>query len=77
MVGKAIRCTAAYLDLAASGELARRAEQLLDERARHYCRVGWNSFEHWLAFESSGCQERDEQLYALAAEFAKHMAKGP
>ncbi|KPJ74898.1 MAG: hypothetical protein AMS14_04625, partial [Planctomycetes bacterium DG_20] len=64
-------------DKKVQGELARRAEQLLDERARHYCRVGWNSFEHWLAFESSGCQERDEQLYALAAEFAKHTAKGP
>ena len=59
-----------------AGDVVKRAEQFLDDRARHYLRVGYQASQHWLALASSGNHERDARLYALAAEIAKKSAKG-
>ena len=59
-------------------ELAKRADEYLIDRARHYCRTGWWTAEHWRAFAASGVHVRDEQLYSIAAEVAtnaKNVAK--
>jgi hypothetical protein len=49
-------------------ELARRAQDLLDERTRA---ILWARNRGWLWLPSSGWQKRDDQLYALCAEVAK------
>ncbi len=54
----------------AAGPLAQRIKDLLDVRARLYLRTRPNSPMHWVAFEGSGWQERDEELFALCAEVA-------
>ena len=55
----------------APGEVAQRVNDLLDERARHYLRTRAGSPMLWVAFEGSGWQERDEQLFRLCAEAAR------
>jgi hypothetical protein len=55
-------------------ELAARAEQLLDERTRA---IRWARNNGWLWFPSSGWQERDAKLYALAAEVAASQEANP
>jgi hypothetical protein len=56
---------------AAGGELAKKIEDLLDERARYYLRTRANQECNWLALECSAWQERDDRLLALCAEVAK------
>jgi len=63
-------------DKKVEGQLATRAEDLLLERARHYCRTGWGTRQHWLALAASGAHVRDEHLYAIAAASANSAAKG-
>jgi hypothetical protein len=53
------------------GDLSKRAAALLDERARYYLRARFPHVTCRLAFESSNWQQRDSQLFALAAEVAK------
>jgi glycosyl hydrolase family 123 len=55
----------------ATGDLAKRALDLLVTRARHYVRVGRGTWPQWMATESCGARDRDEQLYAIAEEIAK------
>jgi len=57
----------------ATGDLAQKIKDLLDVRARHYLRTraGGGVPLLWVAFEGSGWQERDEGLFALAAEVAR------
>ena len=57
------------------GELAARVAGLLDERARYNLRARLPQEANQLAFEASGWQERDDRLFALAAEVARG-AKG-
>lgn len=57
-------------------KLAARVEAHLTDRARHYCRTGWGTDDHWRAFAASGVHVRDHQLFTLAAEVEKHIAKG-
>jgi len=52
-------------------ELAKKCTDLLDERARYYVRTRPGRGSGWLAFESSGWYDRDDRLFALAAEVAK------
>ncbi len=51
--------------------LAAKINTLLDERARSYLRTRMGYDVLWKCFETSGWQERDDRLYALAAEVAK------
>ena len=60
-----------------SPDLAKRANALLTERARQYCRIGWQDRRQWMAFASGGVHERDQQLYAIAAEVAKAAKTAP
>jgi hypothetical protein len=53
------------------GELAERAERLLDERARYYLRACLPYVANRLSFECSNWQERDSRLFALAAEISR------
>jgi len=53
------------------GDLAKRAVALLDERARYYLRARFPHATCLLAYETSNWQQRDSQLFALAAEVAK------
>jgi hypothetical protein len=52
-------------------DLARRAVALLDQRARYYLRARFPHATCLLSYESSNWQERDDRLFALAAEVAK------
>ena len=58
----------------AAGDLAKRAEVLLEDRARHFAR-GTGSTVHAEAFASSGIQVRDDLLLAVAAEIQKAAPK--
>jgi hypothetical protein len=53
------------------GELAKRAECLLDARARYYLRACLPYATNRLSFECSNWQERDSRLFALAAEISR------
>ncbi len=53
------------------GALAARAKALLDERARYYLRTRPGQPASWWSFESSAWQDRDDRLFALAAEAGK------
>lgn len=60
------------------GDLAGRAAALLDQRARYYLRARFPHATCLLSYESSHWQQRDDDLFALAAEVAKAAdAKGP
>jgi hypothetical protein len=56
-------------------DLAKRATELLDERARLYLKTREAKWEPvtgpWAAFENSGWKDRDDRLLALCAEAAK------
>jgi len=56
-------------------DAAKRATELLDERARHYLKTREAKWEPvtgpWAAFENSGWKDRDDRLLALCAEAAK------
>jgi len=55
----------------AGADLAARVAKLLDERARYYVRTRRGQSGNWWSLESSAWQERDDALYALAAEAAR------
>ncbi|MGA2065867.1 MAG: glycoside hydrolase domain-containing protein [Thermoguttaceae bacterium] len=57
------------------GDLARRAAAVLDERARYYLRARFPHVTSLLSYETSNWQERDDRLFALAAEVAKTAGK--
>jgi hypothetical protein len=76
-----IQIEKALADPAARGklgaELAARCDQILDERTYAILRAGASGMAggakrnpYWWGFVGSGWQERDERLYALAAEVA-------
>ena len=48
---------------------AQKINDLLDERARYYCRARGNG-DNWLMLECSNWQARDDRLFALCAEVA-------
>jgi hypothetical protein len=54
-----------------SEDLNARIEAHLDERARSYLRTRIGQDIHWACFGASGWQERDDRLFALAAEVAR------
>jgi len=58
---------------AAAGELAKRIEDLLDERARYYLRAqeASRAGTRWRSLECSDWQGRDDRLFALCAEVAR------
>ena len=58
----------------AGGNVAKRAEALLEDRARHFAR-GTGSDVHCSAFASSGIQVRDDLLLAVAAEIQEAAPK--
>jgi hypothetical protein len=61
-----------------SDDLAKRAAALLDERARYYARsyfLDGAAINNGTAFLCSDWQERDRQLFALAAELARTTGK--
>jgi hypothetical protein len=61
-------------------ECSKRIGSLLDERARYYLRTRFTTATvrtNWLSIESSNWQERDDRLFALAAEVAHVSAKTP
>jgi hypothetical protein len=58
------------------GDLAKRIAAALDERARYYLRARFPHTTALLSFESSNWQERDDRLFALAAEAAEYTMPG-
>jgi len=52
-------------------EVAAKASALLDERARYYIRTRRGQLYHWLAFEGSNWQARDDALFAIAGVAAR------
>jgi len=74
-LAEAIICVQRALDAELVGdELAGRAARLLDERARHYLRAYFHegaALNNGAALVCSNWQERDRQLFALAAEVAQ------
>ncbi|MFO7898606.1 MAG: hypothetical protein R6V58_06060 [Planctomycetota bacterium] len=57
-----------------TGELAKRAEELLLDRARHMLRQGIGRPNRDRARISGGARERNDKLYAIAAEITKQAA---
>jgi len=61
-----------------SADLARRIEDLLDERARQYLRnctpapKGPSQDSPWMTMQATNWRDRDESLFALAGEVATH-----
>jgi hypothetical protein len=51
--------------------LAARIDELLDDRARYYLRTRPGQQASWWTLESSNWQDRDDRLFALAAEVAR------
>lgn len=56
-------------------DLAAQVAKLLDERARYYVRTRPGQPASWWSLESSAWQERDAQLFNLAAEVAGKLGK--
>ena len=58
-----------------TGDLAKRAEELLFDRARHLNRYGLGQRNRNRARISGGARERNDRLYAIAAEIANAAKK--